>query len=151
MRVFVPFCLRNGDLDPWTTVGVEVPTTAAKQFSLWTRSRHDAFDATMTIFHQQCFDMQLDVGRHIGQCSCVECCVKLREFAHACVCVSCSPQVMRAISSRSTPLVVGGAFARDGPHGPVSCCKTCRFRDCSCSVRLFPPCCLQHGGFGPHR
>ena len=36
--------------------------------------------------------MQLDVGPHIMQSSCVECCVKLLVFAHtsACVCVSCS-------------------------------------------------------------
>ena len=51
----------------------------------------DAFDANFTILHQQRSDMQLDVGRHIVQSSCVECCVKLLEFAHtsACVCVSC--------------------------------------------------------------
>ena len=35
--------------------------------------------------------MQFDVGHHIVQLFCVECCVKLLEFAHAsaCVCVSC--------------------------------------------------------------
>ena len=32
-----------------------------------------------------------------------------------------------------------------GPAGP----KTPR--DSSCSVHLFPPCCLQHGGLGPRR
>ena len=60
------------------------------KISLWTRSHKNAFDAITTI-HQKCSDMQLDFGRHIVQSLCVECCVKLLEFAHtsACVCLSC--------------------------------------------------------------
>ena len=60
-----------------TTGGVYVPTTAAK-----TRSHYNALDAILTILYQQCSDMQLDVGQNIVQLPCVECCVKLLEFAH---------------------------------------------------------------------
>ena len=86
VSTFVPCCLHKVDLHPWTTGGVEVPTTAAK-----TRLLKNTFDAILTIFYQQCSDMQLDVGQNIVQFSCVECGVKLLEFAHtsACVCVSC--------------------------------------------------------------
>ena len=70
-----------------TTGGVEVPSTAAN-----THSHNNALDATPTILCQQCPDMQLDVGQNIVRISCVECCVKLLEFAHtsARVCVSCT-------------------------------------------------------------
>ena len=53
-------------------------------------SHNNALDAILTILYQQCSDMQQNVGQNIVQLSCVECCVKLLEFAHtsACVCVS---------------------------------------------------------------
>ena len=50
-----------------TTGGVEVPTAAAKQLSFRTRSHKNAFDAILTILHQQSSDMQFDVGRHMVQ------------------------------------------------------------------------------------
>ena len=120
VRVFVPCCLRNGDLDPWTTGGVEVPTTAVK-----TRSHKNALDAILTIFYQHCSDMQLDVGqKNIVQCSCAESNL-LSSRTHRHVFVSRAfVQVMRTISSRSISLVVGGACAGDGPLRPVSCNMT---------------------------
>ena len=54
-------------------------------------TKKHAFDVILTILQQQCSDMQLDVERHVVRSSCVECCIKLLEFAHTsvCVCVSC--------------------------------------------------------------
>ena len=95
--------------------------------------------------------MQLDVGKNVVQLSCIECCVKLLEFAHtsACVCVSCF------CSSTAHDFFAGcfiGCWQSMRKRRVTATCELqhgTSLRFFSCSVRLFPPCCLQHGGFGP--
>ena len=85
-------------------------------------SHYNALDTILTILHQQCSDMQLDVGQDIVELSCVECCVKLVEFAHTSACVGvpciCSSDEHDSFSGVFHGLSAG-TCAGDGSLRPV--------------------------------